>query len=312
MNARAVILERPERLQLSDVALSARQDDEVLVRVAFSGISTGTEKLLWSGRMPPFPGMGYPLVPGYEAVGDVIEAGAGAGVSVGQTVFVPGSTGFENVKGLFGASASHLVVPGRRVLPVDNGCGADTVLLALAATAHHAVESLGGVLPELIVGHGVLGRLIARLCCLRGGAPTVWEREPQRRIGDTGYLVIDAEEDPRRDYMSICDVTGDADIIDRLVTRLAPGGEIVLAGFYDRRVSFAFPAAFMKEARIRIAAEWRPGDLAAVGRLVEEGSLSLAGLVTHRSRPEVAEDAYGTAFTDPACLKMILDWRSPA
>lgn len=312
MNARAVILERPERLQLSDVALTARQDDEVLVQVAFSGISTGTEKLLWSGRMPPFPGMGYPLVPGYEAVGEVIEAGCNAGISVGDTVFVPGSTGFENIKGLFGAAASHLVVPGRRVLPVDAGSGADGVLLALAATAHHAVESLGGVLPELIVGHGVLGRLIARLCCLRGGAPTVWERESQRRSGTFEYPVLDADDDPRRDYTSICDVTGDADIIDRLVTRLAPGGEIVLAGFYDRRVSFAFPPAFMKEARIRIAAEWRPADLAAVGRLVSDGSLSLAGLVTHRSRPDVAEEAYGTAFTDPACLKMILDWRSPA
>lgn len=312
MNARAVILERPERLQISDVALSARQNDEVLVRVAFSGISTGTEKLLWSGRMPPFPGMGYPLVPGYEAVGEVIEAGSDAGISVGDTVFVPGSTGFENIKGLFGAAASHLVVPGRRVLPVDPGTGADGVLLALAATAHHAVESLGGVLPELIVGHGVLGRLIARLCCLRGGAPTVWERDSQRRSGAFEYAVLDADDDPRRDYASICDVTGDADIIDRLVTRLAPGGEIVLAGFYDRRVSFAFPPAFMKEARIRIAAEWRPADLAAVGRLVSDGSLSLAGLVTHRSRPEVAEEAYGTAFTDPACLKMILDWRSPA
>ena len=43
-------------------------DDEIVVDVEFSGISTGTERLLWDGRMPPFPGMGYPLVPGYESV----------------------------------------------------------------------------------------------------------------------------------------------------------------------------------------------------------------------------------------------------
>ena len=40
--------------------------------IEWSGISTGTEKLLWSGRMPPFPGMGYPLVPGYESVGRIV------------------------------------------------------------------------------------------------------------------------------------------------------------------------------------------------------------------------------------------------
>jgi myo-inositol-1(or 4)-monophosphatase len=37
--------------------------------VLHSGISTGTERLLWDGTMPPFPGLGYPLVPGYETVG---------------------------------------------------------------------------------------------------------------------------------------------------------------------------------------------------------------------------------------------------
>ena len=52
-------------------------------------------------------------------------------------------------------------------------------------------------------------------------------------------------------------------ILDALMQRLAPGGEIVLAGFYDR-VSFAFPPAFMREARIRVAAQWREGDLAEV------------------------------------------------
>ena len=43
----------------------------------------------------------------------------------------------------------------------------------------------------------------------------------------------------------------------RLIARLAPGGEIVLAGFYSAPLSFVFPPAFMREARIRVAAEWR-------------------------------------------------------
>ena len=42
-----------------------------------------------------------------------------------------------------------------------------------------------------------------------------------------------------------------------------PRGEVVLAGFYSERMSFAFPPAFMKEARIRVAAEWQPEDIHA-------------------------------------------------
>jgi 3-hydroxyethyl bacteriochlorophyllide a dehydrogenase len=68
----------------------------------------------------------------------------------------------------------------------------------------------------------------------------------------------------------------------------------------------------MKEARIRVAAEWQPADLEAVKQLIETGKLSLDGLITHRQPVAQANDAYRTAFEDPSCLKMILDWRAQA
>lgn len=89
MDALAVILEQPERLALRRLTLTDAGAGDAVIDVAWSGISTGTERLLWSGRMPAFPGMGYPLVPGYETVGRVAEAAAGSPVAVGQWVFVP-------------------------------------------------------------------------------------------------------------------------------------------------------------------------------------------------------------------------------
>ena len=71
-----------------------------------------------------------------------------------------------------------------------------------------------------------------------------------------------------------------------------------------------FPPAFMKEARLRIAAEWQPDDLFAINELISSGALSLDGLITHREEAKSADEAYRTAFADPACLKMILDWRT--
>ncbi len=309
MDTVAVVLHAPERLSLTQLSLARLQADDVVVDVAFTGISTGTERLLWSGRMPPFPGMGYPLVPGYEAVGRVSQAGPASGLSLGQTVFVPGAKCFGEVRGLFGASASRLVVPGARALPLSEAWGERGALLALAATAQHAVA---GGLPDLIVGHGVLGRLVARLAVAAGGAPTVWERNPARARGAVGYSVMDASADPRRDYACILDVSGDAGLLDDLVARLAPGGEIVLAGFYSDRLSFAFPPAFMREARLRVAAQWAPADLLAARDAVESGRLSLDGLITHRSAPGDAAQAYATAFEDSECLKMILDWSQTA
>jgi 3-hydroxyethyl bacteriochlorophyllide a dehydrogenase len=311
MNAHAILLHEPGRLSLAELELNAPTADDVVVDIAWSGISTGTEKLLWSGRMPAFPGMGYPLVPGYESVGRVVEAGTESGRAEGQFVFVPGANCYRGARGLFGGASSRVVVAGRKTFPVAEDLGGKAVLLALGATAYHAVAPQAHALPELIVGHGVLGRLIARIAVAHGGAPTVWETSPLRLDGADGYRVTTPEADERRDYRVICDVSGDTAVLDSLVARLAPGGEIVLAGFYDR-ISFAFPPAFMREARLRIAAEWRPADLAEIGSLVDSRRLSLDGLLTHTRTPDAFEDAYTTAFTDPTCLKMVLDWSKAA
>ena len=317
MNTHAVVMEQPEHLALSRLDLEAAKDDDVIVDVEWSGLSTGTERLLWTGTMPMFPGMGYPLVPGYESVGRVREAGPRSGRQVGERVFVPGARCFGEVRGLFGGSASRLVVPGAKVVTVSEELGERAVLLALAATAYHAVAGGGKrdpiVVPDLIVGHGVLGRLLARMTVLSEyPAPTVWETNPARAEGAMGYQVVHPDDDDRRNYRAIYDASGDAKILDRLIARLAPGGEIVLAGFYNEPLSFNFAPAFMREAQIRAAAEWKPADMLAVRELAESGFLPLDGLITHHAEPQQADSAYRTAFGDSACLKMVLDWSATA
>ena len=309
MNALAVVLQQPEALMLTRLDLTPATDEDVVVDIEWSGISTGTERLLWNGRMPQFPGMGYPLVPGYESVGRITHAGPRSGSKLGDRVFVPGAKCFGDVRGLFGGAASRVVLPGARTVPITDRLGEQGVLLALAATAYHITSGSGLQQPELIVGHGVLGRMIARLAVAAGTSPTVWETNPARREGAAGYSVVDPSTDRRRDYRSICDVSGDSALLDTLISRLAPGGEVVLAGFYDTPLSFIFAPAFMREARIRVAAQWQPGDLVEVRDMAESGRLSLEGLITHRHDALSADAAYRTAFGDPACLKMTLDWR---
>nr|WP_214649935.1 chlorophyll synthesis pathway protein BchC [Palleronia pontilimi] len=299
-------------MDIGTLPIADPQDGDVVVEISHSGISTGTEKLFWTGEMPPFPGMGYPLVPGYESLGEVVEARPGAKLKPGTHVFVPGADCYGDVRGLFGGASRRIVTPAKRVTPVDAALGASGTLLALAATARHAMAGLHTELPDLIVGHGVLGRLLARLTVAAGGRPTVWEIDPDRSTGARGYEVLHPDNDTRHDYATIFDASGRAELLPQLIGRIAKGGEIVLAGFYTDPISFAYPPAFMKEARLRVAAEWTPLDMAVTTQMTASGALSLDGLVTHSASAKDAKQAYETAFSDPACLKMILDWKDVA
>ncbi|NBU01959.1 MAG: hypothetical protein EBT41_08365, partial [Betaproteobacteria bacterium] len=238
----AVVMEKPQRLRLDRVGLSVPGDQDLVVEIAASGISTGTEKLLWTGRM--------------------LEAGAGTSRRPGDFVFVPGARCYPEVRSLFGGAAKTVVLPSHRALRMDQELGERAVLLALAATAHHALNLPHLDAPDLIIGHGVLGRLLARLCLMRGNPPpTLWERDPLRRplhglvqaqpekhpesapvavssdawpeasmplaakrsssitaaTSPVDYPVLLPEDDPRRDYRCVVDASGDASHLDQLI-----------------------------------------------------------------------------------------------
>ncbi|RPF71751.1 chlorophyll synthesis pathway protein BchC [Aurantiacibacter spongiae] len=309
MDAIAAVLERPGRIVTRTLQLREPKDGDLLVEIDYAGISAGTEKLLWDGAMPAFPGFGYPLVPGYESVGRVVDARGSSSFTENDKVFVPGAHAFTDARSFFGANARHLFVPEDRLVRNDILGDERGVLLALAATAHHALGADGARAPDLIIGHGTLGRLLARIAVARGMTPPrVWEIDAGRREGSHDYPVIAPHEDEGATYRAIYDCTGDATLVPGLIDRLEKGGELVLAGFYSGTIAFPFAPAFMREARLRIAAEWSAPDMAAVRRLLADGRLAFDGLVTHRRSACEMSDAYPQAFTDPACRKIVLDW----
>jgi 3-hydroxyethyl bacteriochlorophyllide a dehydrogenase len=306
VDAVAIILEAPERLALRSLSLLPMTPAMCSLRSTGAAFPPGPRSSSGRAVCPASPAWGTRCA-GYESIGRIVDAGADARGGSANGCSFPGASCFRDARGLFGGTARHVVLPAARAIPISESLGRDGVLLALAATAHHAI-GVGGV-PDLVIGHGVLGRLIARIAIATGGgAPTVWEVDPARREG-CGYAVIDPAADERRDYRVICDASGAADALDLAFPRLAKGGEVVLAGFYDR-LSFAFPPAFMREARMRVSAEFTPADVAAVVALTDVGLLELDGLLSHVRPAAEAADAYPQAFTDPDCLKIALDWRT--
>ena len=218
MNTHAVVLEAPEKLNVSKLQLTDPTESDVVVDMEFSGISTGTERLLWTGQMPKFPGMGYPLVPGYESVGRIVSAGAESGHAVGERVYVPGARCYGEVRGLFGGAASKVVVGGDKVIPVSDIAGfakrccwrwPPPRTTPWPVAAKHEPPC---VRPISSSAMACSGRLLARMVVAAGfEAPTVWELNPERCTWRRRAMqVMNAERrHPSATTSAIYDVSGD-------------------------------------------------------------------------------------------------------
>jgi threonine dehydrogenase-like Zn-dependent dehydrogenase len=162
VRARAFWLRSPGNGEIRPVDLPAPGTGEVLVRTLFTGISRGTETLVYSGGVPPsqyaamrapfqegdFPG---PVKYGYLNVGVVEDGPPGL---AGRTVFC-----------LF-PHQTRYVVPASAVHPVPDGVPARRAVLA--GTVETAVNALWDAAPLVgdriaVVGGGMVGCCVAAL-----------------------------------------------------------------------------------------------------------------------------------------------------
>ena len=161
-DARACWVEAPGRAAIRHETLAAPHDGEVRVRALHSGVSRGTEMLVFRGEVPtseharmraPFQAGDFPapVKHGYASVG-VVEAGASEWI--GRHVFClhPHQTNY--------------VVPVAAVQPLPDGL--PPARAVLAANMETAVNALWDASPRLgdriaVVGGGVVGLLVAWL-----------------------------------------------------------------------------------------------------------------------------------------------------
>jgi len=190
-----------KRAELRDETVAAPANGELRVRARFGAISRGTERLVFEGRVPesefermraPFMAGSFPhpVKYGYSTVGTV-EEGAGSG----RTVFV------------LHPHQSEFVVPEAAVAAVpDNVPPQRAVLAANMETALNAVwDGAPGPADRIaVVGGGVVGLLVARLCArMPGAGVTVVDVSPKR--GELALALGTAFATPDRAPES-CDV----------------------------------------------------------------------------------------------------------
>jgi threonine dehydrogenase-like Zn-dependent dehydrogenase len=264
--ARAFVVVRPGVGEIREVPLPTPGPADVLVRTLHSGVSRGTETLVFRGQVPedqrermraPFqrgdlPG---PVAYGYLNVG-VVEAGPAE--LLGRTVFClhPHQTAY--------------VVPATAVVPVPDGVPARRAVLA--GTVETAVNALWDAAPLVgdrvaVVGGGMVGCSVARLL---GRIPGV----------EVTLVDVDKERATTAESLGVAFATpaeaaGELDLVvhtsasraglQTSVDLLGDEGTVLELSWYgDREVSVGLGGAFHSR-RLRIVAS-QVGSVAAARR----------------------------------------------
>jgi len=194
-DALALWIAGPGRAELRPAAAPAPGAGEATVRALVSGISRGTESLVFHGKVPesewqrmrcPFQegAFPFPVKYGYAMVGR-IEAGPAD--RIGQRVFC------------LHPHQSRFTVPAEALLPIPNSVPADRAVLA--PQLETAINATWDAAPRIgdriaVVGAGVIGSLVAYLCArLPGTSVTLIDRDPRRRELAAGLGVAFASPD---------------------------------------------------------------------------------------------------------------------
>jgi 2-desacetyl-2-hydroxyethyl bacteriochlorophyllide A dehydrogenase len=330
----AVWFPEPRRVEIREEPAVNVGPRDVRIRSVVSGVSAGSELLVYAGNAPrelepDLPTIGgdfaFPIKFGYASVGRVVEAGAAVqSPAVDDLVFVhhPHQTEY--------------VVPATAVIGVPTHAPPEAgVFSANLETAVTVVLDAHPRLGEavLVVGQGVVGLLITMLLRRVGAKPIVTVDLHQRRrdasIAAGADRALAGSDDLAGTVLELTggrgvdvaiEASGSPAALQACIDRAAFGGTVVVASWYGtRETTLALGGAFHRR-RIRIlssqvssldpslAPRWdRPRRTALVSELLLE--LPLPTLVTHRFPFREAASAYEMLDRQPEeCLQVVLDY----
>lgn len=164
-----VVFPKPKSVVIEDLEIPKVEGAHVLIRTKRSLVSVGTELTILSGEFPPqsyWAGYGkYPFTPGYDNIGEVIDAGPNADKSlIGKTV------------ASYSPHAMYVSVPQNEVMVVPPGISEDEAsFFTIAEIVMNGVRRSQITFGESVViyGAGILGQLTARICETAGAMPII-------------------------------------------------------------------------------------------------------------------------------------------
>lgn len=315
MPSNAIVYVKANKLEFLPVSSAPLGDDEIRVRALATSITAGTERLLLTGKSVTRKELRFPVVPGSECVGEVVETGRLIeSVKPGDYVYAWKSEKWLEAQAVFGCQAESVVAKEGDFLPLRRAPEERDVLIGALADALAAVEKLDldRIERVLILGLGALGLTIADVLAYNGfknvDACEIFIQRAELAIArDIALDLADFTPDYDDRYDVIIECTGRLLLIEQALRLLKPQGAFLLCGSYEV-MKTDYRLLQDKEPRLVFSAVSSYAHKEAAKTLIETNAVNVARLLTHRFPISEHQVAYDVALNRPECVKTSLLW----
>lgn len=292
MKSKAIVFEKVFNATINDLDIPSPSNKEIITKTIYSGVSTGTETRVYSGKQE---GGIFPLIPGYENIGEIVECGTDVKLKPGQMVFSIGSSFTKPFTRCWGGHVEYSLLNEDSVIPVAKDINLlDALYAKVGGIALHGVKraKISEKDTVAIVGLGLIGHLAVQCVKAQGARVIAIDKNKERlecaKKAGADY-VIDPEEKNLMDQVKeisnggvsvAMDVTGVASTVN-LTAQLVygkpwappypPSARVVILGSYTEPISFSYiDALFMNEPDILPSRDTTAEDLSETLSLIEK------------------------------------------
>jgi D-arabinitol dehydrogenase (NADP+) len=334
----AVVYDRPEEFEIREVPLPVVGPGEVLLRVLVAGVC-GTDLHLHVGEFGPT----YPLTPGHEVAGEVVELGPGVeSPLLGDLVTMDNTracghcvecrrgrpvscrNGLAQGVNAPGGFAEYVLVDADRCFIVNDLDPEVAVLAEPAACVVRGMDVLD-LQPGarvLLFGAGPTGLLLTQLLIASGAADLTVAAPSRHKLdlaeaGGADRTVQIDRTDPDPAYSTLRDLAGDGfdvvvdatgalQVLEQTIPLTRTAGTVFVYGMAGEAVRWPIPAyeVFRRELTIKGSFAQQFAFDRSVAAL-RSGRLRTEGFVTHRFALDQYAEALA-AVADSACVKAVI------
>ncbi|WAH37960.1 zinc-dependent alcohol dehydrogenase family protein [Alicyclobacillus dauci] len=337
---KAVLYDRPESFSVTELKMPKVGKKQVLIKVALCGVC-GTDVHIHKGEFISQ----FPLTPGHEFVGEVIEVGEEVtGIEVGSRVAVDNTIlcghcyyckrnqplYCENFYSLGctgpGGFAEYVVAKFDKVFPIDGLTYEQAVMVEPISCAVHGLDKID-VQPgdsALLFGAGPTGIVLAQLLKHSGvsnlvvAAPAGPKLELVKKILDVEVVelsrtdhqkhVVEVQQRYPRGFDIVIDATGVPSVLQGSVQFAKFGAKIVVYGVCDEsdRIELSPYAIFHKELKI-IGSFAQTHCFDRAVEYLQRGIVNVDDFVTHRFSLNEFEQALNQVAHGKDHIKVVVD-----